>query len=251
MQNELIKLHATKKVYTFMAVIFVMELVPVFLTLLSFIKTQDGQSYPSLFFGLLCSLMLPIFLTVLIADMITEEYATGTLGLSLIHPVSRAKLWAAKILTLFFIIILILSYTVLLGYFIGTIFFGWGSGFADQGILYSTKEGIVIIVGSYLSSSIPLLAYCTLVSFLAILFKSSSVLVGSSIGFLLTSNLLGFLAEEVEPYLINSYFKGFAELIFFAKDVPAITFAIQVILTYGVIFYLAGTMLFKKKDLLH
>lgn len=127
-KNELLKLAHNRKTYGFILALLMINIIPVLLTLLIGIRTMDGQSYPSTLYGFTVSWVLPLFLIAIIAELITEEYSAGTLSLSLVHPVTRVQLITAKAVAIFILILAGLLYALLLGYGIGTLFFGWGSG---------------------------------------------------------------------------------------------------------------------------
>jgi len=250
-KNEFIKLFANKKIHAFLGVIFIVELIPVLLSLFSVYKIQDGQTYPLFFFGITTTLILPIFLTIIISEMITEEYLTGTLSISLIHPVSRHKMIAAKTLTVVLTILLSLTFTMLLAYFIGTLLFGWGDAFLNKGITYTTSEGILLTVGTYLLSALPLLAYSMVIMFFALIFNSSAVVVGATLGLLITTTFAGYLVSEIQPYLISTYFNNFSYSLMFSNDMALLMMALKVIAFYGIVFYLLNSIILKKRDLVY
>ena len=250
-RNEFIKLFANRKIHAFLAVIFIIEVIPVLLSLFSVYKIEDGQTFPLFFFGITSALILPIFLTIIISEMITEEYLIGTLSLSLIHPVSRYKMIGAKTLTIFLTILLSLTYTMLLAYLIGTLLFGWGDVFLNKGITYTASEGVLLTIGTYLVSAFPLLAYSMVIMFFSLIFNSSAVVVGAALGLLITTTFAGYLVTEIQPYLINSYLNNFSYSLMFSKDTTFLLMGLKVIAFYGIFFYLINSIILKKRDLVY
>lgn len=100
-KNELIKLFAGKKIYVFMlAIVLANSLIGVESLVGAIDIPVNGQNVPILMLPTIVNILLPLFVIVLVAGMITDEYANGTLKLSLIHPVSRTSLLTAKLLAL-------------------------------------------------------------------------------------------------------------------------------------------------------
>jgi ABC-2 type transport system permease protein len=248
-KNELLKLFHNRKVFFFMVIVLLANIVPVLMTLLVRIRTLDGQSYPSTLFGFTVSWILPLFLVVIITEMITEEYMGGTLSLSLVHPVSRFQLYTAKALSLLIFIAVAVLYSLLVGYGIGTIVFGWGTEFFMRGVAYTTWQGMQITVGSYLLSIIPLWSFCFFVMFLATVLSGGASVVGTAAGFMLIATILDVLSGQVRPYLITTYFTSLPVSVLIAPQQGGVTFALTFLFFHGVIFYLAGFYILHKRDL--
>lgn len=234
-----------------MVLISLTQLIPVALSFLSPYKIQDGQSYPLFFFGFIVYFVLPIFIPMLVADMITEEYLSGTLSLTLIQPITRGGLLLAKALSLYLTIIAVLIHALISAYLIGTIFFSWGAEFIYKGVSYSTAEGIFLTTGLYLVSSFPFLSYGIGVILLALLIQNSGGVVGVSIGLIIVCFALTGLIPNIQSYFLSTYFGSFSHLVLLEPFIPDRNLAVKVIGIHGVIFYLASFFVFRKKDLLY
>ncbi|MTI83255.1 MAG: hypothetical protein FH756_04975 [Firmicutes bacterium] len=257
-KNELIKMLANKKLYVGMIIIMAVNLLPLLEKLTGSIGDVPitGQATPLYMLSTYLNVLMPIFISVLIADMVTEEYVNGTLALSLIHPISRDKLLAAKVLALVVIVILVLLFSMLAGYVFGSLTFGWGEQFVYQDVVaeidytFTTFDGLLITLGSYLVSVIPLLAFGMLIFLLALHFKGSGALVGISIGLVIMLSFLGEIAEGLRPFLINHYFALF-KYTFLTQDFTQITNSILVLGIYGIFPFVLGIRLFRKKDIVY
>lgn len=249
LKNEIIKVIYQKKILFLLIIILFIIFAPVLFTYISRFKVHDGQTYPLFFLGIITSLILPIFIAIITADMFTEDYVAGTLSTTLIHPVSRIKLLSAKAITLYIIILFTLAFTVLLSYALGTLFFGWGEAFLDRGIAYTWGEGVIITLGSYLISSLPLLAFALFVIFLAHLFHSVGAVVGISISLLILFSVTGVLVSEIQPYLLTTYFTQLGELILFSRNKGDIWAASTVIFLYGAVSYTLSALIFRRRNL--
>ena len=250
-KNELIKFISHKKLYWFLGLITILYLLPVLMTVFVKIKTFDGQIFPYTMASLITAWIMPIVLIVMIAESITDEYTSGTLSLSLVQPISRTQLITAKIVALLIITTFLLTLAMLLGYGIGTLFFGWGTDFMIRGVVYSTGEGIRITATTFLASVFPLMAFSTMIIFLALLLSGTAAVTGVAIGILLTYTFADLLIKEIQPYLINAYFSLLPTMLSFPTSPQKLQFAMLFITVHGLIFYLASLMLFNKKDMLN
>lgn len=249
-KNELLKIFFNRKFHIAMALISAIHLIPVILSFMSPYKIQDGQSYPLFFFGFIVYFVLPIFIPMVVADMIAEEYSSGTLSLTLIQPISRGELLLAKILSLYLTIIAVLIYALISAYLIGTIFFSWGAELIYRGVSYSTAEGIFLTTGLYLVSSFPFLSYGIGVILFAFLFQNTGGVVGVSIGLIIVCFAITGLMPNIQSYFLSTYFGAFSHLMLLDPNIPERNLAVKVIGLHGVIFYLANFFVFSRKDLL-
>lgn len=250
LKNELLKFFNHKKLVWFLGLLTILYLLPVLMTVFVKIKTFDGQIFPYTMASLITAWIMPIVLIVIIAESITDEYTSGTLSLSLVHPISRTQLITAKLVALLIITTFLLTLAMLLGYGIGTLFFGWDADFMIRGVVYSTAEGIKITATTFLAPVFPLMAFSAMILFLALLLSGSAAVVGVSIGILLTYTFADLLIKEIQPYLINAYFALLPTMLSFPTSPPKLRFALVFITVHGLVFYLASLMLFNKRDVL-
>lgn len=249
-KNELIKLFAGKKIYVFMlAIVLGNSLIGVESLVGAIDIPVNGQNVPILMLPTIVNILLPLFVIVLVAGMITDEYVNGTLKLSLIHPVSRTSLLTAKLLALGVILLYLLAFALLVSYVLGTVFFGWGEQFTYNDEVYTTTAGIIMTVGSYFISSLPLLTFGTIAMLISLKFSSGGATVGATLGLLLLLAFLGEVIEVIRPYLFVGYFRQLAVHVFETGDLVRIVLGFLVMAGYGITAYLVSIYLFKKKDL--
>lgn len=249
-KNELIKYRYNRKVYGFMVILFLLYLLPVFITFFTRMKTQDTQTFPLTMYGLTVSWAIPIFLIALIAETITEEYTAGTLSLSLVHPVTRAQFILSKFFSYFLLILALLFYSLALGYGIGALFFSWGNGFLIRGITYTTAEGLRYTIGSYLAASGPLLSFCAFIMFLSLTISGSAAVVSLGTGLLFSFYILNLLVDDLGTYLISSYLGAVPGLLFFTYDPADVQSALVFITLHGLLFLLCSLFIFRRRDIL-
>lgn len=248
-KNELIKIFLKKKIYIFMAIIFIMTILPAFI--FRFAETDidmTGQMFPVENMTMNLGMLIPIFLSILISDMITEEYINGTLKIPLIHPVSRKKLFNGKLLALLIATTTLVLFSLIISYGSGYIFFEWGESLQINNVDYFGINSIFVTVGLYVSSLFPLLAFSTVIIFIALKLTSSGAVVGVSVGFIFALNILSQLVEKLRPFLIYTYFNPIVFLI--SPGGVDLLQGIIIIFIYGVIFYVLSLKMFEKQDLL-
>ncbi len=250
-KNELLKIYWHKKLTYFLLFICLMQFLPLLFAFISSMKIHDGQTYPLFFVGIITSFLLPVFITVLVSEMITDEYVKGNFAVTLIHPVSRTKLLTAKAAALFLVINIVLAVSLITGYGIGTLLFGWGKEFVDHGVVYTTREGIFMTLGYYFYASLPLISFSFPVILLALIFQNSGLVVGITLGATFAAIILGLLVTEIQPYLINTYFTGLPQLLLSEAGLNDILRPVTVIFLYAFIPYLISLCLLNRRDILH
>ena len=250
-QNELVKLFAKKKIYIFMGIIFVMTLLLAFIYKFANIdKTMSAQMFPLEILTMQLDMLLPIFISILIADIITDEYRTGTLKLPLIHPVSRKKLLNSKLFVLVITISFLLLFSLIISYGLGMSLFAWEEGFSFNETIYTANQGIFITIGSYIISILPLLTFSLLIMLISLKLSSSGAVVGSAIGLLFGFDILIQLSEVVRPYILNYYFRYYSILINKGIGEESII-GFLVIILYGTVAYLLAVKIFQEKDIVY
>jgi len=228
-----------------------MQFLPLLFVLISSMKIHDGQTYPLFFAGIITSFLLPVFITILVSEMITDEYIKGNFAVTLIHPVSRTMLLTAKAAALFLVINIILAASLVSGYGIGTLLFGWGEEFLYQGVAYTTREGIIMTLGHYFYASLPLFSFSFPVTLLALIFLNSGLVVGATLGATFAAILTGLLVKEIQPYLITIYFTELPRLLLSGAGLKDILLPAAVIFFYAFLPYLVSFYLLNKRDILH
>ncbi len=251
-KNEIKKGWANKKIYAFLVTIVIANLLPGLETLIGEVDfIINGQNLPLYMLNTFAVIILPIFVIVIVSDMISTEYTNGTLKLPLIQQVSRTNLLAAKLIALFIMIIAVLLIAMFTSYLMGTLFYGWGDIFIYEEVTSLTFTGVNRVVGSYLITSVPLFIFGIVVMLFSLIFDSSGAVIGISMGLHILFSFIGAVTELVNPYLITYYFNEVSPLIFDTGDMMQTLTAIIVMLVYGVVSFATCVLVFNKKDLVY
>lgn len=207
LKNEIYKLLKKKKIYIFMIIIAGMTLIPIIVS-----KFDSGgivfkvNTLPLENLAWSVEMIIPIFISILVADMITNEYSEGTMKLALVNGVSRKELLFSKVLTLIFVITGLVLFTMVVSYVSGSFFLEWGVPFEFNGILLSEGMGILYTLELYLLSVIPLTAFALIITFLGLKLESGGSLVGVTIGIIFIMNTMRQLSSILSPFIISDYF---------------------------------------------
>ncbi len=204
---------------------------------------------------------LPLFACVVTGDLISGEANDGTLRTMLSRPVRRGRLYLSKFLVA-------LAYSVALTYFLGLAAYALGSAFLGHGSLltfqegtllgaggvygYSESEGLVRLAVAYGFAAVGVMSVATIAFFISSWTTSSLSAIGGAIAVMILFNIVGIIDyfRPVHPYLFTTYFDSWN--LIFVDPVPRgeVTKALGVLFAYVAVFFTAGLVVFKRKDIL-
>lgn len=254
-RNELIKIVKQKKIFILAGVILAITLALVFV---SFAVEEappiasGGQEFPvSLLEGTVN--LLPVLLIFMVSDMVAGEYNSGTLKLSLLYPVSRDRLLISKMMAILSMTVFLLAFTLVTGYIVGVLAWGWEEGFAYLGQEYGAGMGVLITLQSYLITVLPVFSLGILFLFLSLLVKTSTAALGLSLVVFLAMSFLSDFLEVARPLLLTSYLNIFQFILLREESAElsrmiAPGFSVLVLGTAALVA--ASLCLFRRKDIL-
>lgn len=262
--NEVYKMLSRKKIYIFMGILFLLVIIMTISTIMTNKAfgtgglgnnqtinpmQTNGQSFPITLLDSIISFTLPIMVIILVADIVTGEYAEGSLKLPLLRQVSRKQLLVAKVGALLISIMILLFFIMILGYIFGAAILGWGDKFLIKEISLSTIYGILFTLFIYSFSILPLLSFGMVILLFSITLSNEGSVISTGVGIFITLTIVNEMFYRISPYLLNYYFNIY-NLIGSGFEIENITTAILVIFSYGIVFYGASLSIFKKKDIL-
>lgn len=196
-------------------------------------------------------LILPLLISIIIGDIIVDEYTSGTLKLPLLHPVSRKELIVSKVLTIVLTASILLIFILLLSYVLGFLLLPWEDTLEIGSYTFSGFPAVLFVVFSYMFTLIVLVAFVMPIVMLAVRIESTSVLVGSTIGmFVIFQFLTNSLPLPLKQFLIYFYF-FITILAGNLNTYKEFVLGATVILAYIVFPYLIALRHFKKKDIMY
>ncbi|MDQ2087789.1 ABC transporter permease [Herbivorax sp. ANBcel31] len=203
------------------------------------IRTVSGTDFPILVLSVFVDTILPLFTTLIVIDIFSGEFNQNTMKIALLRPVTRLKIFAAKICTTgFFVLANLLAVMIL-----STL----------SGILFNsasiTVTGIYRVFISYLVTFLPIMVFALIIVFL------SNVLRGSTAVFFVT--IIVYIAFKGSAFVFPKYSSMFVTSMFnwyelwIADTLPLLKIGREFLIMLGcaIMFFTAGYYLFDKKDL--
>lgn len=200
--------------------------------------------------------LVAIFAAVIAGDSVASEFATGTIKLLLVRPVTRTRiLWAKYFSTLLFALYLIIG-LLLVSFLLGGLLFGFSGAMAPHTYTNNANQVLSIpmyaeLLRTYAFMCIPLLMTVTVSFMISTLFRSSSLAIAISILLLFLGNTLVLLLSRFtwDRFILftnenlGNYFEG-RPLI----HGMTLTFSIVVLLVYFLLFHVVAWFAFNKRD---
>jgi len=244
--NELYKSFRSKKTYIFLSVLFVITVL--FGIMMEYstvpqgndpelVEKYGGPMFPVAILSGISDFLMPIFITLFVTAMITDEYQHGTFKLPLLHGRSRSQMFHAKLLSQFVLIVILLLSAFIFSYVFGVIC--WGSK------MFSYNEFIDAII-KYGLTLLPFFALTLIVYFIGLRISNSGIVIGTVAAILVGSAVIGQFLREVNPYLITFYFKAFLMDLTDAELIKGCLVSFG----YGLLFYGLSWSTLAKMDIL-
>ncbi|WP_250816659.1 ABC transporter permease [Clostridium swellfunianum] len=254
LQNELLKLFKARRLYVFFLLLTATTVITVYYYINSdagmqtVIETANAQSLP-IVLKYSTAQFFSIFMAIYIADIITDEYKTGSLKLSMLRPISRATLLKSKVSAIFAFTVILTLFFILSTYAIGIVSFGWGNSTVYNGITYSTIDGVLLTVKVFAVSILPLIAFGMITAFIAVSSNSMTTTIAISIGITMLGQYLNAL-PSIKVFSVVNQMLFFSDYFVKINNPGEMMLSVIVNLVYIVVFYLLAVTKFKKKDIL-
>lgn len=172
LKNEFIKMVSGRKFYVLSAIsigsIILMELIKD--------NNINAQNFVfETFAGTIMKPILPSFMIIIIAEVITEDYVHGTLKFSLMTPVKRSDIIIGKLLFIYLYSLILLALSFLTSYIICSVTFG-------PAIKAGFIKYFIFNIKCYVSIILPLFSFCTFISLTAMFVNNSGETIGLGLG---------------------------------------------------------------------
>lgn len=198
---------------------------------------------------------IPILVAIVAGDMVSGEAGRGTFRLLLTRPVSRARLLAAKFITMqvYAALLVLLLMGMSLGF--GRLFFESGDLIVlmDTINIFSEQDVLWRFVAAFGYGIISMWVVAALAFLFSVKASNSLGPVISSMAllilFTIISNFSIGIFESIKPFLFTSYLNGWQ--LFFADpvDLNQVAVSLLVLIAHISVFYLASLIMFVKKDI--
>jgi len=202
------------------------------------IRGAGSLEFPILVLSVVINTILPLFTALLAIDCFSGEFSNNIIRFSLTRPVSRFKIYSAKVTAIALFIAVNLLLLLLLSSVAGFLFN------ANSASLASYFKTIL----TYLASFFPLFVLALGIILLANTLKSGTTVFFVSILLFLLLKGMGFILPEFARILPTSLLDWYH--LWLANTVPLakVGRGFMLLLGYAIIFFTAGYYFFEKKE---
>ncbi|MGM0883770.1 MAG: ABC transporter permease [Bacillota bacterium] len=197
-----------------------------------------GSNIPMLMLSLFTFALLPLFLFMSAADSFAGEVASRTLKLVLIRPITRAKVFASKILAIAFYIAIQLG-----ALWLASVLSGWliTGGEATGGLLDSIK--------AYTASFFPMIAVGLITVLIVQCFNNSTGAITLIIIIYAAAKLIPFIFPQASVWSVFSYTDWYVLWVENGASISKLLQSFVLLLAYCIMAYTAGLIIFDRKQL--
>ncbi|HBV89268.1 MAG: ABC transporter permease [Desulfosporosinus sp.] len=240
--NELEKLYKKKKVLVgillSLAVIVIGQLVIVGVRSGFGLRGTGSVEFPMLVLSVVVNTILPLFTALVTIDSFSGEFTQNSMRITLTRPVSRFKVYTAKIMAIVLFILgallLLLVFSLLAGFIFNT--------------NSATLDSLGRTVFSYLVSLFPMTVLALAIALLANILRSGIAVFFVSILTFLGLTVLSVLFSQYSGLFLTTHLDWYN--LFLVNSFPLLKILRQflIMLGYGIMFFTAGFYIFDKKE---
>lgn len=246
-KNEMYKVFKLNKLYFFIVIAIGLLIVQGITFSSNSSYSVNGQSFPIWMLSRIMPLFI-FFMSLLLAEIISDEYRNGTLKLFLLRPVDRIGLLNAKISAMIVSVFMLLLSVMVGSYIIGTAFWGWGDQMMFNEAIFQPAQGILVTLQSYVITLLPCLGFGMIIVLVSVLSSSMGATVGISLGIMFVLTALENV-QGINDYSIVHQMNLYQSFNGNPQSINLILGLVNVAV-YTIIFYVGSVVAFKKKDIL-
>ncbi|MGI6711536.1 MAG: ABC transporter permease [Bacillota bacterium] len=202
------------------------------------IRGAGSGEFPILVLSVVINIVLPLFAALVAIDSFSGEFAHNIIRVTLTRPVSRFKIFSAKVtaITIFilFNLLLIFVFSVIIG-----LIFNYDS---------MTLLGLGKSFLAYMVSLLPLLVLVLGIIFLTHILKSGISVFFAAVLLFVASEVLSLIFPQYAGLLITSHLSWYK--LWFAHTFPlqAVIRELLLMMGYAIMLFVAGFYLFERKE---
>ncbi len=225
---------------------------------------RTGPLFSRAFAAVASALLLPLLVTVLVADLVSSERSAGTIKMLLTRPVSRSRVLASKLTAMAIFTSSLVLASAVLSWLIAGLAFGWqgfdapvltGFRFALDGPDLTNVRMAPLWIDTLAAYGLVWFSALTVgaigVTF-SVLFRSTAAAMGTLLALVVSGVLLGQLASDWEP--TKWIFVTNLPLAQFYSGVPppvagmTLGHSVAVLAAWGVAAIAVGMFVFSRRD---
>lgn len=240
--NELEKLYKKKK--ALVGIILALFFIIIGQIFISLIRNNFGvqgvssNEFPFLILSIITNTLLPLFVALVTIDSFSGEFSKNTMKIVLTRPVSRLKIFSAKIASIVIFIFSILMLTMIFSIISGLIFNSNSFSFT----------GFVEVMLSYIVTLFPMAVLCLMIVLFTNIIKSEVGVFFLSILVFISLKAFGIFFSAYSGLIFTSMLNWYNLWIMDTIPVFKILREFFILLSYSIILFTGGYYLFDRKD---
>jgi ABC-2 type transport system permease protein len=240
--NEIEKMYKKKKAFIIffisIAVIVLGQLAIIGIRNLSGLRAVNSSQFPIELLRLFSYTVLPFFTALVAIDSFSSELSNNTMKLMITRPISRFKIFTAKVVATSIFVLINLYVTMILSTIAGLIF---------NANTFQFRSFFNILL-AYTVALIPIMVFTLLIIVYANIFKSGVGVFFLSIFTFLVLTVLGIVFSRFSSVFFTSLIQWHNTWLITPFPMNKVLRLLFIQLGYGTIFFTLGFYLFEKKD---
>lgn len=240
--NEVEKLYKKKK----LVVAIIISLIIIVIGQLAIIGVRSGfglrgvgsAEFPMLVLSVVANTIIPLFTALITIDSFSGEFSHNTMKIALTRPVTRLKLFSAKLTAILLFILFNLYFVMVVS--------------TAAGVLFNansfTLKGIGNIILSYTMTIFPMMILALIIVVLSNIFKSGTGVFFISIFIFLVFKGLEIVFSRYSGLFFTSMMDWYGLWTMSPLPFLKILRKFMMMLSYAIILFTAGYYLFDKKE---
>lgn len=240
--NEIEKLYKKKKalvaILLTLAVIIIGQLAIVGVRNGFGLRGAGSVEFSMLVLSAVVNAILPLFTALVAIDSFSGEYSQNSMRITLTRPISRFKIFSAKITAIVLFILATLVLLLIFSMLVGLVF----------NTNSATLDSLVRTVYSYIVSLFPMVVLALGIVLLANLFKSGISVFFAAILVFIVLKVLGVLFSQYSSLFITTQLDWYNLFLVNSLPLGKIVRQFMIMLGSGIMLFTAGFYLFDKRE---
>ncbi|CAH1190026.1 hypothetical protein PAECIP111893_00110 [Paenibacillus plantiphilus] len=201
------------------------------------ISAVIGTNFPLIMLGLLTAVLVPLYLFMSAADSFSSEASARTLKIVLVRPITRAKIYASKVIAL-----LIITFLTLAG--------GWAASLLSGLFLEHSwsAAGMWDGAAAYLAAMFPMAAVAMLAALVAQWFTSSTTAIIICIALYSALKLLPYFVPQASLWSPFAYTDWYTMWVGSGVSFMKLFSIFAFLASFSIIIYMAGLFRFANRQ---
>ena len=167
-----------------------------------YIDMMIGGNFPLQVLGVIADIVLPVFVTLFVTFLVTDELDCGSLKLPLLCGQSRVRLITSKTIVVWRGTLSLIVFTFVITNIVAAVI--WGQDMILQSLGYNA----IVFSETFLA----LAGWAVVMLFISLFVKNSGVMVGISVFILVAGLIVSSVSPRVASFGVMYYFKAFFDL---------------------------------------